>query len=322
MTFEDVLRQVRAATRRRVIVPAGRPWQVVDQGSDGIVLDVELPTATFGANLQNDLPATPFFALCIAWWFERATGQRADVRIRLIGGAPTNLGAQLHVRRAQFLLDETARLLGSRFTVSPAPGWRWPARPILNAPRVGRSDRHNRDPLSEHALAVHISSTQPLIRAFPAPVAFLHRQFPVGLFDGVVSKATAWTPGGASQLDLWGPSPDGRVLHPIELKTVRNSKVGILPEALYYLRLLQYVRRGQVGGGHPDLDYIRRADRIVMWLVAPEWHPLVYLRGQSPIAWLNEAMVGDGVEMRVLPIDVDTGGRVTWRLTDAWPRPA
>lgn len=320
MTFEDVLRTVRAATGRNIAVPSRAGWAAVDQGGDGVRLDVTLPVAALATNLQTNTAAAPFFALCIAWWLEAAIGRPVRVHVHLDGAlpAPPMPGHDptpelLHTRRGQFLLAEMTSLLGPRFVVTPDPGWTWPSRPVLNAPMIDRSSEHDHDPLSEHALEVYITGSSELVATFPEPIAFLGRQLPVGLFDGVVSKRTAWTPGGASQVDLWGPSPDGSVVHLLELKRSGNTQVGILPEALYYARLLHHFRRGRMQGGAPELAGLRTAERLVMWLVAPAYHPLVHLDGRSPIAWFNAAMEADGVELRVLPIAIDPAGRVRWK---------
>ena len=190
---------------------------------------------------------------------------------------------------------------------------------MLNAPLVERPSTHAHDPLSEHALEVQVANSASLLAAFPEPLAALHRQRPVGLVAGRVAAASAWTPGRASQVDLWGCSPDGRVAHLVELKTVKNTHVGILPEALYYARLLHHLRTGRVAGGGDALASIRGAERLVMWWVAPAYHPLVYLAGRSPLASLNAGMVADGVELRILPIELDASGVRRWRAAERWP---
>ncbi len=316
---EDILRVVRATTGRTIAVPSRATWTAVDRGADGVLLVVDMDAAAFGTNLQKDLPSTPFFASCIAWWYEQATGRPTQVSLRLSGERPGAGTPQLHWRRAQFLLGEVALALGPRFTVTPDPGWEWPSDPMLNAPLIARADTHDRSPLSEHALEVQIAASAALLASFPAPLAGLHRQLPVGLFAGRVAGRTAWTPGGSSQVDLWGMSVDGRVAHLIELKTVDNAHVGILPEALYYARLLHHLRTGRIAGGAPALAALRTAERIVMWLVAPAYHPLIYLGGRTPLCWFNEGMAADGVELRILPVALDAGGCQGWRTAEAWP---
>lgn len=320
MTFPALLSTVRVHLGRRVDVPRRGTWTTEAHG-DRLRIVVELDAAALCANMQDNTPASPFFALCLAWWFEHATGRPADIGVRVRGAAPAEAGALRHWRRSQFLLSELSLLLGSRFRVDPAPSWEWPSLPVLNAPIGPRSSEHARAALSEHALEVQIASSPSLLASFPHPLSAIARQLPLGLFDGRVSEASAWTPGGASQVDLWGCSPDGRVAHLIELKTSGNAHVGILPEALYYARLLHHVRRRRVGGDGAGLAAIRGAERLVMWLVAPGYHPLVHHGGHTPLAWLNAAMVEDRVELRVLPIDLDDEGVRAWRLAEQWPSP-
>ena len=66
-----------------------------------------------------------------------------------------------------------------------------------------------------------------------------NHQLPMGLFDGVVSKATAITPGGASQADLWRIDNDMFCVY--ELKDCinsDNSHVGIITELMFYANVL------------------------------------------------------------------------------------
>ncbi len=318
MSFAELLAVVRGHLGRRVDVPRDGEWRV-ELSDDRPRLVVTLDTPVLCVNMQENKAAAPFFAVCLAWWFEQATGQVTDVEVRVTGEAPIEPNALRHWRRSQFLLAELSAILGPRFRVEPAPSWTWPVAPVLNAPLLVRSLEHDHDPLSEHALEVQIASSASLLASFPEPLAALGRQLPVGLFEGRVADATAWTPGGASQVDLWGCSPDGRVAHLIELKKRGNTQVGILAEALYYGRLLNHLRLGRVSGGGDALAAIGRAERLVVWLVAPDYHPLVFLQGRSPLAWINEGMKHDGVEFRVLPIELDEGGVRRWRTEARWP---
>ena len=66
-----------------------------------------------------------------------------------------------------------------------------------------------------------------------------NHQLPMGIFDGAVSKATAITPGGASQADLWRIDNDMFCVY--ELKDCINSDnthVGIITELMFYANVL------------------------------------------------------------------------------------
>ena len=66
-----------------------------------------------------------------------------------------------------------------------------------------------------------------------------NHQLPMGLFDGAVSKATAITPGGASQAYLWRIDNDMFCVY--ELKDCINSDnthVGIITELMFYANVL------------------------------------------------------------------------------------
>src|SRR5207244_1788323 len=100
--------------------------------------------------------------------------------------------------------------------------------------------------------------------------------------------------------------------------------LGALPEIVYYGRLLHYVRKGLpdgrlISGGGEAFDSVGRADRIVSWLVGNRVHPLLYHNGDSPLAWLNDAMRDHGVEFRILTYDSATDGSIKqWRANDVW----
>jgi hypothetical protein len=147
-------------------------------------------------------------------------------------------------------------------------------------------------------------------------------------------------PGGSPILkNLQGPfsllsrSAPGDVFHVFELKAKDNIGAGILSEVYYYARLLHYVRAGlpnggKIGGGGSELDAVRRAKRIVAWLIAPTFHPLVYpLRRDgsapdipldSPLHWINESTVAQGLEFRILPYALENK-EVVWRPDLRWP---
>ena len=66
-----------------------------------------------------------------------------------------------------------------------------------------------------------------------------NHQLPMGLFDGSVSMATAITPGGASQADLWKIEKDELCVY--ELKdciNTDNTHVGIITELMFYANVL------------------------------------------------------------------------------------
>lgn len=74
----------------------------------------------------------------------------------------------------------------------------------------------------------------------------LDRQMPVGVFDGLPSRAGAIFTGGKSAIDLLGLADDG-ALWVLELKTARNIKVGALSELFFYSMVLHDARLGRIG---------------------------------------------------------------------------
>ena len=84
-----------------------------------------------------------------------------------------------------------------------------------------------------------------------------NHQLPMGLFDGAVSKATAITPGGASQADLWRIDNDMFCVY--ELKDCINSDnthVGIITELMFYANVLHRLLITN------EIQYPHEADRF------------------------------------------------------------
>jgi hypothetical protein len=107
---------------------------------------------------------------------------------------------------------------------------------------------------------------------------------PVGVFDGPPSRAGAIFTGGKSAIDLVGLDADGaRWL--LELKTLRNIKVGALSELFFYSMVLHDTRQGRIvfhaGPAGPRSTImpadIRVASHIHARLLGETCHPLLGL---------------------------------------------
>ena len=97
----------------------------------------------------------------------------------------------------------------------------------------------------ETAIYQHLSKT-----------GFANHQLPMGLFDGQVSLATAITPGGASQADLWKIEQNEFYIY--ELKdciNTDNTHVGIITELMFYANILSRLLINQ------DIQYPNEADK-------------------------------------------------------------
>lgn len=64
----------------------------------------------------------------------------------------------------------------------------------------------------------------------------IDHQLPVGLFDGVVSETTHFTPGKHSDIDIW--AIDGDTFKIFELKAPKNNKLGIISELMFYTNVV------------------------------------------------------------------------------------
>lgn len=299
-------------------IPAQVLWNVKDAG-ESIQLSLTIRAADLSRNIQCQLAATPSYLVCFAYWLEIVCQKPTTCRIRIEGEIPTEAKQIKHWRRSLFLINEMKILLRKRISVISPDNWQWPQQPYLNEKRQDRKNEQRKQHNPEHRLEISLCRSSKAAREFAdkanvGAITRFERQLPVGLFGGEVGRNSHWTPGGGSQVDLWAQSRDGQTFHLFELKALDragrpNKPLGIIPEALYYLRLLHYVRVGISGGGsiianNMDIQKLRSAKKIVMWLVAPEYHPLVINDGNSPIIWFNESM-GSECSLRIMRIKLD-----------------
>lgn len=298
----DVVRRYLGSSRLQVPHPRAA-WRV-DDGR----LVVELEGERLGENIQRLGPAVPTYALALSYWFERATGQALPAVVDVVGAIPTTLDGN----RGRFMLTELGRAAGERLTVRGMTPWELPEAPVMNAPLQSREGSHDRGG-AEHKAEVLLTQVE-------TPLGPLQRQFPLGLFNGNKSKATRVFPGTGAQADLWRYDADTRTLHLAELKVGGNATVGIVPEALTYARLLQQFIAHPGARWSDEWDgalAARAAERIVVWLLCEEFHPLVFNERGSPLAWLNAGPLRDVLEFRAQRTTVDAESRnVEWG--DIW----
>jgi hypothetical protein len=298
-------------------VPPGAEWSVVEDDDAlriGVTIEAELLNEVF----EKDGASSPTFALCLAAWLTRM-GEPARAEITVLN---TSLRQTPDQRRAAFILHEYEQLLPGLFTVSGAPRWSWPPAPVFNvesrrSARVKLRGRHGQ-------LAQSFAGDRDLrevLGQVDGPVEPLRSGMPVGLFSNEVSPDTLWTPAGASAVDLWTRTRDHRVVHLFELKAKGKASVGILPEALYYSRLLSYVRDRRSIEYAPTADgmsAVRNCHQLRMWLAAASLHPLVWHPecGSAPLDALNTQLTRDRLSLGVMPVTVDPP---TLGVNERWP---
>ena len=309
----EILKRIRKYVKNPAIrLPESVKWGVKREPNGDMLVCVETTAQQLARNMQENVPSAPVFALCLAYWYKQATGTTSRTQVVVTGPPPSDRVALLHWRRSQFILSELSACLRGRLKCTLPAKWTWPKEPVINK-ELGVREAGDVSTGGEHALEVKIATSEQFLasmREVCPDFKGFERQMPIGLFDGRPRKYGNWTPGGKSQVDLWGTSDGGKTIHLFELKAKGNKKVGILSEAFYYARLLHYVRTGVPGigpitGDGGSLRAVRNAKRIVTWLTAPEYHPLVYSPVASPLEWVNSAFADDGLEFRILPISAD-----------------
>jgi hypothetical protein len=322
---ENVLGVVRKQLGRSIDVPARGPsdrraiWNY-DALERRLVL--ELSATTISKNFQTQMAASPSYLFCLGYWLDM------DCLLRVTGPIPTDGLRRLHWNRAAFVIQQLERASSGRFRAEIPSGWTWPAVPLLNHERGRRSPKMRSGLTPERTLEISICQKHEAQKDFSAHVdeigSFEH-QLPLGLFDGVISRKSAWTPGGGSQVDLWAAAVDGMTVHLFELKANGNQPLGMLPQALYYGRLLHHLRVGlddrrQIGGNCVHLDAIRQAKQIQFWLAGPKVHPLLLSGQRSPLARFNEAYRYEGLAFNILPLELTSQHHwARWSWEGRWP---
>jgi hypothetical protein len=118
----------------------------------------------------------------------------------------------------------------------------------LNLAGRGKAGERPSLPGSEADLEKRLAGANPAERSslmVGLGLVQLDRQMPVGVFDGPPSRAGAIFTGGKSAIDLVGLGADG-ALWLLELKTLRNIKVGALSELFFYSMVLDDARHGRI----------------------------------------------------------------------------
>lgn len=313
---------------RNVEVTSLVDWDL-EQGQ-GLELVARMPGELLNEDFQQADAAAPTYLLCLAYWLQQAQPATVTCRLEVLASPPPGGKARGHRRRSLFLLDQYAALLSDRFSVvfeGQQERWEWPSYAVFNSPgdRPALKQATRQD---EYQLEKQICEDEQLRQDFNdnvAPIQQFDRQLPVGLFETEVKGRRCWTVCGKSAVDLWSVSPDQRTFHLFELKDRANDKAGIIAEAFYYARLLHHVQTGLPNGKQirltgPELQLQRQARRTVMWLTAPDYHPLVFGGGDTPLAWLNAQTEPQGLSLRVLPFELDARHRITrWCPERAWP---
>ena len=163
-----------------------------------------------------------------------------------------------------------------------------------------------------------------------------NHQLPMGLFDGAVSKATAITPGGASQADLWRIDHDKFYVY--ELKDCINSDnthVGIITELMFYANVLyrllitheiQYPleadkfhtdKREKASRGLElvlDAIHAHSITEIKAVLLTDRLHPLIEYAKELLLSDMNQGMAAIKFEhstvLQLLPAVIEDGQEV------------
>ena len=318
--IDSLLEKVRAhlgASKKFNQLPEGSEWSATED-ADGIRVGVTIPAELVGEDPGKDGPSAPIRALCLAAWLRRL-GERARADIHVV---TDNSVQTLGQRRASFLLHEYAELLPELVTVRGAVPWEWPSVPVFNVESRRSAKSKGRGRNGQLALAfAGDRELRERMAALDGPVEPLRNQLPVGMYSGEVNRDTGWTPAGKTAVAMWTRTRDRQVVHLFQLEATPRGKVGTLAEALYYARMLSYVRDRSLIEFAPTADglsAVRGAKHLKMWLAGPAPHPLLWHpeHGSAPLDALNAALLKHHVTIGVMPVTLEPP---TLHLDRRWP---
>lgn len=312
-----VLAPIRAHSGQKLNPPRrdGLTWGY-DEDDDHRIVQLSIDAAELAANVRNDGPSAPVFALCLAAALDETDGAPTRTEVTVVGRAPAlpSLGYKtskelLQFRRSALLLHGLSDLLSDRFVVEMHDDdrWEWPEWTWFSI----EGYRKNKGPADagRGRLAWELELDPDVFEAFGSavePICRFQPLMPTVVHSEEVTKESHWTVGGKTGVSLWAAAADHRRLHLFELDTGSRGNVGSLAEALCSGFMLDYVFE-QNGHYNPEgvgLKAVRRARRMSFWLTAQAYHPLVFDRddGDSPVLrMLNRALRRRSFQLGVLP---------------------
>ena len=116
--------------------------------------------------------------------------------------------------------------------------WAHAAKPLPPIPSVLKCNISNQEAaeIKEHAENSEGWLECKYVLDHQAEYDVMNHQFPVGVFDGIVSRSTHFTTGGKSAIDMWAIKDS--VFSIFELKLPENKPLGIISELMFYTNII------------------------------------------------------------------------------------
>lgn len=171
---------------------------------------------------------------------------------------------------------------------------------MLNAPASSGDQRLCCSSREENSLENRLVRETPPILKEKCPNG-LERQLPVGVFNGAIRRDQLFFTGGKSAIDLWGIRE--KTLCLFELKTAKNTKVGVLSELFFYAMLEHDEQNGWLKRDGEVGDKIRATNQIEAYILAPKCHPLIT---KAVFKLLNDALKERRIHFDYLELNLPT----------------
>ncbi len=300
---------------RRIRVP-GMNSDALTFSGDAANLRIYLSESAVTSNMQTDAAAFEAWILALKAWcgVEQATlgwkepeGCFGEATKGAEGRSPPI--KYLHYQRFLYRVDKFLEAYGQWFGVDKQcllnkSKVRSAGKCFLNVRGDSEAKKANG---SEAALEMRLVSEGNCLlgETFNLKDRQCFRQLPVGVFEKDVKAKNAIFPRGKSAIDLYGVD-DNRGLWIFELKDEKNTKLGIVSEALCYAWIMRdllardgiftfpdFAKQGSASRRGLSPDAICECGRIEVVLLAPAFHPL--LDDGHILDLLNENTVRSGI---------------------------
>ena len=296
--IRDALRDAYWAKKHRHIsLPDANHFRI-SQNSGTVRLS--LSSQAVVRNMQNDTAAFEAWLLALKAW--------VGIEDAVLNWDAPEDARNGHYQRFLYRVSRFSKLYSNWFRAAPESLSHLnesmvKGKLVCNVATTSPNDSPNKAS-RESRLEKHLAKTGWLANTFSLNPDLVGRQFPVGLFQGKVSRDTNIFTGGKSAIDLVGIEDQPKRLWVFELKADGNQSMGIVSELFFYVSFMRDVIDGKFSfqktespriEGRLHHDCLAGIKEIRGCLLAPKLHPL--LDDNLVVCELNKACWPKGVNV-------------------------
>lgn len=177
------------------------------------------------ANMQDDEAAFDSWAIALKFYLKDAI---KTIHIDWERDICKEEDGYLHYNRFVYRLTKFVQTYSWAFSAKPIP-----TIPTLLYCNIGKDEAAD---IKDHVIGSEGWLECKYVMEHSCEYDVMNHQFPVGIFDGKVSRSTHYTTGGKSAIDIWAIKNE--CLTVFELKKSDNKPLGIISELMFYTNIL------------------------------------------------------------------------------------